>query len=1012
MNLPKTAIRNSQFILIVILIGLFLGVQSFVGMPRSEDPVLELPVYALTVIYPGTSPADMEDLVVDPLEEAIDQVDDITEVLTEIKDGLAVLRIEGSFDIDADEKFDDLVREVNLVRPNLPDGIFDIIVRQVKPENSNVAHLFVLSSDEASYAQMRDVAERFEDRLEKIDALKEVEIEAAPEEEIRVSLAFQRMANQQISLQQVIGTLQANNVNIPGGDISSHSKNFSIKSTGSYENLEEIRQTVISTANGNLVHLEDIAEVEMDYEDSRWIARYEQQKSIFIGLKVKQGINVLQVSEEIKSTEAAFLAELPASMHLHTAFEQAPAVAERIDGFFMNLLQGVALVGFIILLFLGWRASIIIMTIIPLCIVIALALLNGAGYALQQVSIAALVIAFGLLVDNGIVVIENINRFLKQGMSRKDAAAKGAGEVGWAIVSSTATTLLAFFPLSQLGEGAGLYLRSLPVTVMLTLTISLILALTLSPILASWIMKKSGKEEKPYFMDRIIDRIIASTYRPTLNFALKRGWVVVVAALGLLVFSVSLFPKIGVSFFPTADKPLLLIEVETPDGSDLDETDKAVQFVENVLDSTDFVKNYTANIGHDNPQIYYNRVPESFTQNRGQVLVNFEDWDPQRFYRTLGDLRLAFADYANARITFSELKNGAPAKAPVEIRIIGDELDTLKQLAAQVADVLTSTEGLIDIDNPLSIDKTELKLALNKEKAGLMGMSYLDFDQGVRASLTGLRVDKVSMDDGEKYPLVVRMPFDEKQDISDFNKVYFATRTGGQIPLRQVADFKFQAASAEILHYNLDRHATVTASVIDADKTVPITQEVLQKLEEIDLPQGYSFYAAGEYENQQSAFGNLGIILLLAQVGIFAVLVLQFRSVLQPLVVFSAIPLAITGSFFALYLTGWSFSFFTFVGFISLVGIVVNNSIIMVDYINQLRKEGMELVEAVRLGSERRFTPIILTSITTILGLVPLTATASSLWSPLGWTIIGGMVSSTLLTLLIVPVLYRWFSQS
>jgi len=315
------------------------------------------------------------------------------------------------------------------------------------------------------------------------------------------------------------------------------------------------------------------------------------------------------------------------------------------------------------------------------------------------------------------------------------------------------------------------------------------------------------------------------------------------------------------------------------------------------------------------------------------------------------------------------------------------------------------------VEIPFSLNKTELSLALNKEKAGLLGLSYLDFDQGVRASLTGLRVDRVSLDDGEKYPLVVRMPFDEEPDLSDFNKVYFATRTGGQVPLRQVADFEFQAASAEILHFNLDRHASVTASVVDADKTVPLTQEVLEKLKSVELPKGYSFYAAGEYENQQSAFGDLGIILLLAQIGIFAILVLQFRSILQPLVVFSAIPLAITGSFFALYLTGWSFSFFAFVGFISLIGIVVNNSIIMVDYMNQLRKEGMSLDEAVRVGSERRFTPIVLTSITTILGLVPLTATASNLWSPLGWTIIGGMVSSTLLVLLIVPVLYRWFSK-
>ncbi len=1011
MNLPKISINNAPFISIMVLISLVIGIISFIGMARSEDPQLSFPGYTITVIYPGTSPEDMEELIADPLEEAIDELDDIDEIRTVIKEGLVNIFAEGSFDIpDFDDKFDEIVREVNTVRPTLPDGIVLFDITQFKPEDLTTIHQFALCSEHLSYHQLEEYAEDLEDELELIPGLSKIEIEAMPEEEVRVSLDFQRMAGQGISLQQVIGTLQGNNANIPGGDISSRDKTFTIKTTGGYDNLEEIRKTVITSREGKIVYLKDIAAVKMDYEDIRWKGRYMKEKGLFITAKLERGSNILQVAEKVKEVEAQYKEKLPGNVALYTAFEQAPAVDERINNFFLNLLQGVLLVGAIVLLFLGWRSALIIITIIPLCVVSALAILNGAGFGLQQISIAALVIALGLLVDNGIVVVENINRYLKEGFSLKEAAAKGTGEVGYAIISSTVTTLLAFFPLTQLGEGAGEFLKSLPLTVMFTLLISLLLALTFSPILGSALLRKKDAEQ-PGLVQRGLNRFIANVYRPLLQFSLRRGWVILGIGILSFVLSASLFPAIGVSFFPTADKPLLLIEVETPNGSSIDATDKAVRFVESVLDSTDYVKDYTANVGHGNPQVYYNRIPKSYNKNHGQVLVNFQKWSPQRFYQTLAELRGKFRDYPGANITFGELKNGAPNDAPVVIRILGEDLDTLKAIAYEVERTFQEVPGLINIENPLRVNKTELGFRLHKEKAGLANISYLDFDQTVRASLTGLTIGEVSLEDGEEYPMVVRVPFDDQPQITDFNKVYVSSQNRAQVPLSQIAEVSFEPATAEIQHFNLKRNVSVTSAVVDNDQTIPLTQELLDKLESLPLPEGYSLMAGGEYEDQQSTFGSLGIILILAQVAIFAVLVLQFRSIVQPLVVFSAIPLALTGSFLALYLSGWSFSFFAFVGFISLVGIVVNNSIILVDYINQLRAQGMPLVEAVQLGSERRFTPIVLTSITTILGLVPLTATASTLWSPLGFTIIGGMVSSTLLTLLLVPVLYKWFTR-
>lgn len=1012
MRLPVLAIKNNQFIYVLVGLVLFIGIRSFLSMPKSEDPFLEIPEYTLVVVYPGTSPEDMEELVVDPLEEVIDEIDEITEIRTDITNGLAVIQIEAEYGIDYEDKYDEILAEINSIRGELPEDIYDLDFEQFKPEERVVIQQYAVLSDRASFAEMYGIAEDLEEEVEKLDFVKKAEVEAYPVEEIRISLDFQKMAQFNISLGEVLGVLRGNNVNIPGGDIKSGTLSFNIQSTGGYETLEEIRNTAIRSSAGQIVYLKNFAEVNADYEDMRWMARHNGKRCIYLTVYQKNTSNILVLTQQLEEVHAGFSKKLPAEITIETAFEQAPAVRYRIHDFISNLVQGIVLVGVIILLFLGWRSALVVMTVIPLSIIIAITVLDFSDYALQQISIAALVIALGLLVDNAIVVIENIIRFRREGHSLVEAAAKGTQEVGYAIISSTVTTVLAFAPLAFLQSGPGEYLRSLPLTVIYALTASLLLALTFTPIISSKALKRSKEKQTSTWVTRRIEWFIEKYYRPAIKFSLKRGWVPITAGLVLMLGAVSLFPKIGVSFFPTADKTLLLISVDLPYSSNVDRTDKAIRYVENVLDTTQYVESYTVNVGHGNPQVYYNRIPEEYKTYHGEVMVNFKAWDPARFYQTLKQFRTAFANYPDARINFRELKNGAPFEAPVEIILRGENLDTLKRIAYDVEDILRETPGTQDVDNPMALAKTDIKVDVNRDKASLYHLSLLDIDQAVRASLNGIEVDEVILDeDDETYPLVVRVPFADRPTIDDFGKIYLASRTGHQVPLKQVSDVEFKAEFAKISHFNLIRSIGVTANVNDPDNTKAITESILPKLDAYAFPEGYDYYIGGEYETQQKSFGDLGILLAVALLGIFAVLVLQFRSLTQPLIIFSAIPLAITGSFVALFISGWSFSFFAFVGFISLVGIVVNNSIILVDYTNQLIAEGMDKVPAILKASERRFTPILLTTLTTILGLIPLTFSGTSLWSPLGWTLIGGLVSSMLLTLGVVPVLYKWFTR-
>lgn len=1012
MRLPSLAIKNSQFIYVMVGLALFLGFRSFISMPKAEDPFLDLPNYTVIVVYPGTSPEDMEDLIVDPIEEVVDELDKITEIRTEITNGLAVLQVEAEFGIDYDEKYDEILAAVNGVRPDLPTDLFSLEVEQFKPEERVVIQQFALVSENVPYKTLYDIAEEFQDEVEDLVFVKSTEIEAYPIEEIRISLDFQKMAQLNISLGQVLGVLRGNNANIPGGDIASGGLTFNIQSSGGYENLGEIRNTAIRSVNNQIVYLKDFADVNFDYDDQQWFARLNQERCIYLTVNQKRGTNILTLSKELKKLEADFKKSLPEDVELVTAFEQAPAVAFRINDFVSNLLQGILFVGVIIWVFLGWRPALVVMTIIPLSIILAVTVLDFADYALQQISIAALVIALGLLVDNAIVVVENIINFKNEGQPIEEASSNGTKEVGYAIISSTATTVLAFAPLSLLQNGPGEYLRTLPLTVIFALIASLLLALVFTPIVSSRMLVSKKLSGKPTWVRRQLDKFVANIYRPSIDFALKKGWIILL--IGFLLFGASgaLFPSIGVSFFPTADKPLLLISVDMPYTANLKRTDDAIKYIESVLDTTEYVESYVVNTGHGNPQVYYNRIPEEYKKYHGEVVVNFKKWDPPVFYTTLQQFREKFKAYSDGKIYFRELKNGAPFEAPIEVLLLGDDLEVLKEIAYDVESIVRETEGTEDVDNPLALSKTDIEVAVNRDKASLYNLSLIDIDQTIRASLNGLTVDKVTIDeDDETYPMTVRIPFLDEPSLNEFDKVYVNSASGDQVPLSQVSDIIFKPEYAKINHFKLERSIGITANVVDPDQTTQVTQAILPKLEEYNWPEGYSYYIAGEYETQQESFGDLGILLIVAMLGIFAVLVLQFRSFKQPLIIFSAIPLAVTGSFFALYLSGWSFSFFAFVGFISLIGIVVNNSIILVDYTNQLIIEGTEKITAIKQAAERRFIPIVLTTTTTILGLLPLTTSGSSLWSPLGWTLIGGLLSSMLLTLLVVPVLYNWFTN-
>jgi len=658
------------------------------------------------------------------------------------------------------------------------------------------------------------------------------------------------------------------------------------------------------------------------------------------------------------------------------------------------------------LLPLGPRASIVVMISIPLSLAIGLFLLDLFHITINQLSIVGMVVALGLLVDDSIVVVENIERFLRMGYGRKEAAMAATRQIGLAVLGCTATLIFAFLPLMFLPEGAGDFIRSLPAAVVTTVLASLFVSLTIVPFLSSRILSGHENPEGNFFL-RGLKRFINGSYRRLLHAAINRPVVTLLVALVIFVGCLALIPKVGFSVFPASEKPMFLVNIETPLGASLPATDSVARWVEQEINHIPDLKNYTTNVGRGNPRIYYNVIPQNEVSNYAQLFIQLKETPPVKKRQLIDVLRQKFKDYPGARIEVKDFEQGPPIEAPIAIRLFSEDLDTLRSLAFRVEDLLKRTPGTLYVKNELTTLKTDVKVKVNKEKAGILGVPASEIDRTVRLAVAGLDIGKFRKENGDDYNINVCLPRAQRQSLDALDKVYVSAYNGNSIPLSQLADVQFQSSPTSIHHYDKDRYTTVTAFVQNGYNTTRVTDDVLKQLDKMTFPKGANYKPAGEVESKQESFGGLGTIILITVFGILGILILEFKTFRGTLIVLSVVPLGIIGAVLVLLISGNTFSFVAVIGIIALVGIEVKNSILLVDYTDQLRRNGMELDEAIQEAGETRFVPIILITLTAIGGLIPLVAEKNPLYSPLALVIIGGLLSSTVLTRVVTPVLYK-----
>jgi multidrug efflux pump subunit AcrB len=1007
MKISAYAIKNYQFTLIMVLMIVALGVSTILNMPRSEDPELNAPSFPVIVIYPGTSPKDMEELVVKPLERKIYGLDNIKRIKTSINDGLAVLAVEYKYNSNVDDKYQELVREVSAIKNQLPQDIYSIEVKKVDPSNVNVLQM-ALVSENASRDKLKKTAEDLQDVLEKIPGLKNVEIQGLPDQVIRIDLHPEKTAQMGIPVNAIIASLQSEIANVPGGSINEGSKSFNIKTNGNYQDIEEIKNTVVTSNNGKNIFLKDLADVYFDYSQEKHITRLNGHRCVTVIAALKSGENISKTQQLYLPEINKFKQTLPSNIDLVLHFDQAENVNNRLAGLGRDFLIAIGLV-LLTLLPLGTRASLVVMISIPLSLAIGIILLNIFGYSLNQLSIVGFVVALGLLVDDSIVVVENIERWMRDGHSRLQATLKGINQIGMAVLGCTATLIIAFMPLAFLPEVSGDFIRSLPIAVISTVFASMLVALTIVPFLSSRILKPHANADGNIFL-RSLQKIIHGSYSRLLDKALKHPIITIIIAAIIFIGSLQLIPVVGVSLFPASEKPQFIIDISSPEQSNIYYSDSITRNVEKDLKQVKEIKYFASNAGKGNPRIYYNVAQQNEHTDFAEIFVQLqEDIDPKHKIEIIEMLRKKWTPYPGAKVEVKNFEQGDQMISPVEVRLLGNDLDTLRSLAGKVEEMLKKTGGTLYVNNPVRNLKSDIRVSINKEKAQTLGVPTINIGRVVRMAVAGISVGNFTNPDadGDDYSIILTVPRSSYPDINIFNNLYINNNLGKAIPLSQLATVQLETSPLSINHYNKTRTVGVNSFVQKGYLNDKVINNVIAAMNKMQLPAGYSYEMGGEVEGRNKSFGGFGSIILVTVFLFIAVLVLQFKTFKSTLIVLSVIPLGIVGAVLALLVTGNSLSFVATVGIVALAGIEVKNTILLVDFTNQLRAEGMALNDAIEKAGEARFLPIILTTFTAIGGMLPIALSSNPLISPLAIVMIGGLISSTLLSRIVTPVIYK-----
>ena len=1003
MKLIEFAITRWQITLVLFALMAGLGITSFGSIPRSVDPHFPIPVVVVIVAQPGADPADMEQTIAKPIEDVLRGLDDIEEVTSTSGDGFATIVADFDWGSDVDKNYDGAVREVNAIRSQLPASLARLEFRKVRTTDSAVVQLALVSNG-ASPRRVEKYADDLRDEINKVDGVRNARVYGLARPQVTVDIDAARLAQSGIAVTAVADALRTAGADLPPGAVQSAGSRFNVKTDGAFRSLDAVRDVPVRAVDGRVVRVADVATVAWNPAEASHRARFNGKEAVWLTATQKDQRDVRKVRDAVMAAVDNFRTTLPPDMKVELVFDQSLDVRSKLRLLARDFTIAVLLV-LITLLPLGPRAAVVVMVSIPLSLAMGLLGMQLLGFTLNQLAITGFIVALGLLVDDSIVVTENIARHLRMGKPRTLAAIDGTKEIAVAVLGCTATLVFAFLPLVFLPEGAGMFTRSLPLAVLMTVLASYVISMTIVPFLAARLLPLHEAPEGNRFL-QAIQSLIRRSYGPVLHLSLTHPRRALALTMGLCFGALGLVPIIGSSLFPPADATYFLVDVETPQGATLARTDAAIRYAEAAMAKEDAIIRRLANVGRGNPQVFYNVRDETEATNLGNVLGVMEEFRGAETVAMYNRLRVQFDAYPDARIVLRQFQNGPPIRTPIAVTVVGTDLDQIRQLSRQIETIMRETPGTRDVQNPLAVDRIDLNLGVDSDKAALLGIAPGTVRRVTRLALAGETSGRFRDIEGDSFDVVTRLPRADFQTVEALNSIYVPSSNGGIVPLSQISKPYLASAPAQISRFQQQRSNNISGFVETGVLTSAVSTAFYEKLSTLKLPSGYSLERGGEAEASSRGFAGMGPIVMLALFGVLSVLVLEFGRFRETLVVAGVIPLGMFGGLVALLLTGNSLSYNALIGFVALIGIEIKNSILLVDFTTQLRQQGVELREAIERAGEVRFLPVLLTSVTAIGGLTPLALSGSALFAPLAWVIIGGLVSSTLLSRVVTPVMY------
>lgn len=1019
MSIYSSSVKRPVTTILVFVAMIVIGLYSLVQLPVDLYPEIELRYITVLTTYPGTSASDVETNVTRPIENALNSVGNLKELTSTSSDGLSVVFLQFEYGSNLDEAMNDIRSNLNFVRRTLPDGCEEPTI--IKFNSSMMPIIFYAITAKESYEGLEKILdERVVNPLNRIDGVAAVNLSGVPGRRIYIDIDPQKLEAYHLTLEQVGNVLRSENINMPAGSLEMGQSDYALRVQGEIPESDLLRDLVISNYNGVTVYLKDIAEVRDTIRESKFDTKINRSFGMGLYVQKQSGANTVKITKEIEKTIESVKKDLPPDVKIEKLFDSATFIQDAIRNLSETLLFAAIFVVLVVLFFLGrWRATFIIILTIPVSLVVAFIYLFVANASINIISLVSLSIAIGMVVDDAIVVLENITRHIERGSRPREAAIYATNEVWLAVIVTTLTVVAVFFPLTFVKGLTGVLFKQLGMSVTIVITTSTLAAISLTPTLSALLLKYTPiKPDAPFWTyDGSIRKGLDwfdKFYEKTLRWALRHKTFVIIMSFTVFISSMALFAFVPTEFFPQADESRIMTTIELQTGTRVENTIKVADRLDSIFKAKyPEVNLILTSTGSDDQGGWASIFSAGGTHVIRQRirLVPLEErqrsvWDLAEEMRK--DIS-AFPEVINFTIS-TTASMGSFGGNTVEVEIYGYDIAATNIVANELAEKIKKIPGAKDVAISRGKSKPELQIIFDQNKLSASGLNTAMAASALRNRIGGLTATQLRQA-GDEYDIIVRFRKDARNTLTKIENIGIPTPSGQLVRLGEVAQIKEYWAPPSIERKRKER--VVRVSLTPYKRSLTALQMDIQKaIDSTPKPAGVMVQISGAIKEQMEAFKDLAMLLVVSLILVYLVMASQFESLRMPFIIMFSIPFAFSGVAIALFLTGTALNVISGIGAVLLIGIVVKNAIVLVDFINLMRGRGLELYEAIAVSGKSRLRPVFMTSATTILGMFPLAlrlGSGSELWSPMGVAVIGGLIFSTFVTLVLVPVVYAIF---